>query len=302
MITECADFCLWISCLVDDACLHLAPHFRRPGPRPVCSDSELIAMALIAECRGIDKETELLPWWRERQMRALFPHVPDRTRFNRRRRALGPLINLIRRLILHTLDLADDPQCVIDSLPVPVMGFHLVPGGSREWAAHGATYGKCSSKKQTIFGYKLHCVMTLGGLILDFALTPAHVDDLTAGQDLLFPLTNRLVVGDKGYISAALTAELATQGVELVTLPRRNQKRQLSAAARRLINGVRQIVETVNGQLVEQCHIETNHAYSVQGLCARLYTKLTAHTLCIKLNRLLGKVEFLQIKALAWPN
>ena len=302
MITEFADFCLWIYCLVDDACQHLAPHFRRPGPRPACSDSELIAMALIAACRGLDKETELLPWWRERPMRALFPCVPDRTRFNRRRRALGPLINLIRRLILHTLDLADDPQCVIDSLPVPVMGFHLVPGGSREWAAHGATYGKCARKKQTIFGYKLHCVMTLGGLILDFALTPAHVDDLTAGQDLLFSLTNRLVVGDKGYISAPLAAELATQGVELVTLPRRNQKRQLSAAARRLINGVRQIVETVNGQLVEQFHIETNHAYSVQGLCARLYTKLTAHTLCIKLNRLLGKAAFLQIKALAWPN
>ena len=139
-------------------------------------------------------------------MRALFPCVPDRTRFNRRRRARGPLINRIRRLILHTPDLADDPQGVIDSLPLPVMNFHLVPGGSREWAAHGATYGKCARKTQTICGYKLHCVMTLGGLILDFAVTPAHVDDLTAGQDLLFQLTNRLVVGDKGYISAPLTA------------------------------------------------------------------------------------------------
>ncbi len=39
-----------------------------------------------------------------------------------------------------------------------------------------------------------------------------------------------------------------------------------------------------------------------EGLCARLYTKLTAHTLCIKINRLLGKAEFLQIKALAWSN
>ena len=131
--------CISPDCLVDDACLHLAPHFRRPGPRPVCSDSELIALALIAACRGLDQETALLPWWRERQMRALFPCVPDRTRFNRRRRARGPLINRIRRLILHTPDLADDPQGVIDSLPLPVMNFHLVPGGSREWAAHGAT-------------------------------------------------------------------------------------------------------------------------------------------------------------------
>jgi hypothetical protein len=32
-----------------------------------------------------------------------------------------------------------------------------------------------------------------------------------------------------------------------------------------------------------------------------LYTKLTAHTLCIYLNRLLGKPDFLQIKTLAFP-
>lgn len=302
MITELSDFCLWIYVLVDDAWQQIAPLRKRPGPRPVCTDSELIAMALIAECRGLDKETELLPWWRERHMRALFPRVPDRTRFNRRRRALACEINLIRQIVLRSLDLADDPQCVIDSLPVPVIGFHLVPGGSREWAEHGATFGKCASKKQTIYGYKLHCVMTLGGVILDFVLAPANIDDKTAGEDLLFALHNRLVVGDKGYISAELAADLRAQGVELVTLPRRNQKEQVSPAVRRLINGVRQIVETVNGQLVEQFHIETNHAYSFSGLCARLYTKLTAHTICIKINRLLGSENVLQIKGLAYPN
>lgn len=137
-------------------------------------------------------------------------------------------------------------------------------------------------------------------MILDFILAPANEADLTMG--LLFGLRERLVVGDKGYISTALAAELAGQGVRVVTLPQRNQAAQVAPAGRRLINGVRQIVETVNGQLAEQFHIETNHAYSLDGLCARLYTKLTAHTLCIKINRLPGKAEFLQIKALAWPN
>jgi len=33
-----------------------------------------------------------------------------------------------------------------------------------------------------------------------------------------------------------------------------------------------------------------------------LYTKLTAHTLSIYVNRLLGKADVLQIKALAFPN
>ena len=39
----------------------------------------------------------------------------------------------------------------------------------------------------------------------------------------------------------------------------------------------------------------------LQGLCTRLYAKLTAHTLCIYLNRLIGKPDFLRIKSLAFP-
>lgn len=302
MITNFEDFCLWMYVLVDDAWSQVGPLLQRPGPTPRCSDSELITMALVGECRGLHTETDLLAFWRQRAQRALFPHLPERTRFNRRRRALASAINRVRQIVLRSLDLLDDPHCVIDSLPLPVMGFHLVPGGSREWAAHGATYGKCASKKQTLFGYKLHCLMTLGGLIVDFELAPANESDLAVGAELLAGWRDRLVVGDKGYISKELAAALAGQGVRLLTLPKRNQKQQVSGAVRRLINGVRQIVETVNGQLVEQFGIETNHAYSLGGLCARLYTKLTAHTLCIKLNRLLGKAEFLQIKALAFPN
>lgn len=90
--------------------------------------------------------------------------------------------------------------------------------------------------------------------------------------------------------------------LRLHTLPRSNQKKQLPQQVQHLFNAIRQMIETVNGQLSEQFHLETNHAHSFWGLVARLYTKLTAHTLCIYINRLLGKPEFLQIKALAFPN
>lgn len=68
-----------------------------------------------------------------------------------------------------------------------------------------------------------------------------------------------------------------------------------------LFNKARQLIETVNGQLTEQFNIETNHAHSFWGLCTRLYSKLTAHTLCFYINRLLGESDFLQIKSLAFP-
>ena len=88
---------------------------------------------------------------------------------------------------------------------------------------------------------------------------------------------------------------------ELITVPRRNQKQQISRQTKRWINQTRQIVETVNGQLSEQFHIKKNHAHTFWGLCTRLWSKLTAHTLCIYLNQLVKKEAFLQIKELAFP-
>ena len=300
MITDFADFCLWVFVIVDDIWKQIAPLFKRPGPPPVCSDSELITMALVGECRGWDKETEMLSYWQEH--RDLFPNIPSQSRFNRRRRNLMLAFNLIRQVVLSYLDLSQDGQCVLDSLPVPVVQFYLVPSSTGDWAAHGATFGKVPSKKETIFGYKLHLLITMSGVILDFELAPANATDLNVGVELLERHTDLTVVGDKAYISAEKAAELWDRNhIRLVTLPRRNQKRKLPRLVQRLINAVRQIIETVNDQLSEQFHIETNHAHTFWGLCTRLYTKLAAHTICIYINRLLGKPNFLQIKSLAFP-
>ena len=300
MIAEFDDFCLWMYVVIDEVWQQIAPLFGRPGPAPACSDSELMTMALVGQCRGWDLETDLISYWHER--RDLFPIVPERSRFNRRRRNLMQAINCVRQVVLRLLDLAQDRFCTIDSLPVPVVQFHLVPGASREWAAHGATFGKVVTKKQTIFGYKLHLLVTLNGVILDFVLAPAHATDLKVGEELLREHTDLIVIGDKGYISAAVATSLAeTNRLQLLTIPRRNQKRQVPRTMARLLNARRQIIETVHGQLSEHLGIETNHAHTFWGLCARLYTKLAAHTLSIYLNRLLGNTECLQIKHLAFP-
>ncbi len=303
MITDFEDFCLYLYVLVDDLWAQIGWRYRRPGPAPTCSDSELITLVLAGECRGWDQETELLAAWQAH--RDLFPVVPERSRFNRRRRALMHAINDLRRLALTALDLAQDRQAVIDSLPVPVLHFHLVPGSpnTSTWKAQGARFGKVSSKKQTIFGYKLHLLVTLGGVILDFVLAPANVHDLAVGAELLAEHRDLLVLGDKAYYSAEVAAALqAEAGVTLFALPRASQRMQLPPAVVALHTRCRQLIETVNAQLTDQLHCEENHAKTFWGLCARLYSKLTAHTLCVYLNRLLGRPDCLQIKALAFAN
>lgn len=300
MIDSFDDFCLWMYVMVDDVWQQSEPMFRRAGPQAECSDSELMTMALVGECREWDKETTLLSNWQEH--RNLFPHIPSQSRFNRRRRALMNAFNLIRQVVLRQLDLAADGQAVIDSLPVAVVKFHLVPGSTGDWAAYGADFGKCASKKITRFGFKLHVLVSLGGLILDFELAPASAADVTVGAELLAKQTDLTVFGDKGYLGAELARQVFKDNrLQLITLPRRNQAKQPPAVVRQTLNAVRHIVETVNGQLVEQFNIQVNHAHSCWGLCTRLLTKLAAHTLCIYLNRLLAKPDFLQIKALAFP-
>ena len=161
-----------------------APAVAGPDRPAVCSDAELVSMALVGEAKGWDQETELLQ--RVAAHRDLFPHQPSRTRFNRRRRALQGAINELRRLLLALLDLAQDRRCVLDSLPIPVIAFHLVPMANRaDWQAYEARFGRVPSKKITIFGYKLYLLVTLSGVILDFLLAPANVGELQAGVEIV---------------------------------------------------------------------------------------------------------------------
>ncbi len=304
MIPDFEDFCVWMYVIVDELWRRLPSAYKRgSGPAPACSDSELLTLALVGECRGWRTEAALLSEWAA--YRHLFPRLPERSRFNRRRRHLRHALNALRQAVLAVLDVAQDRRCAIDSVPVPVLQFHLVPSaaGTGSWRAEGADFGKVPTKKQTIFGDKLHLLVTLGGVIRDFALAPASASDVAVGAELLREQHDLVVVGDKGYISAPLAQELHEEhAVTLLTVPRRNQRQQLPAAAARLLNGVRQIIETVNDQLSAQFGLARHRAHTFQGVCARLHTKLAAHTLSIYLNRLLGHADFLQIKVLAFPN
>ncbi|MCJ7624602.1 MAG: IS982 family transposase [Anaerolineaceae bacterium] len=300
MINDFEDFCTWVFVIVDDIWKEIEPIYKRPGPKPKCSDSELIAMTMIGECRGWHMETEMLSYWQE--YKHMFPNIPSQSRYNRRRRNLMYMVNLIRQVILRSVDLSHDRQCIIDSLPIPVVQFHLVPSSTGDWKAYDAAFGKVITKKQTIFGYKIHMLIAMNGLILDFELAPANCTDLEVGFELLCEHTDLEVIGDKGYISAQKAAELLHYNrVKLLTIPRSNMRKQPSDIFKHLHNSIRQLIETVNAQLSCQFGIEKNYAHTFWGLCTRLYSKLTAHTLCIYINRLLGKPNFLQIKALVFP-
>jgi hypothetical protein len=301
MIADFADLCTYVYVLVDALYRAVAaPYDHRPGPRSGFSDSEVITLTLVAGLLGLDEEVAFLAYL-ARHHRALFPLLPERARYNRRRRQLIEVTNRIRGGLMHALlpHLLPEERdlCVLDSVPVPVVGFPHARGDHR-WYGEAA-YGRVASKPQTIYGDKLHLLISHRGLVLDFALAPAGHADGTLTEQLLIDKAHLTALGAKGYLNGPLQDRLATRNDVVLLTPRRtNQRAQLPAALTRAINHFRQIIETVNSHLVGQVHLQRNHAKSVSGLCARVQAKLTAHTVGLYLNRLLGQ-PLLALKPLA---
>ena len=63
-------------------------------------------------------------------------------------------------------------------------------------------------KKETYFGYKVHAMTTLQGLITHFEIIPACIDDREALRDLTAQMKQGILLADKGYISDALFCDL----------------------------------------------------------------------------------------------
>lgn len=292
MIGDFVDLCTYVYVVTDEVYREqVAPYDNRPGPRGGFTDSELLTVSLVAELVGLDAETRCLAYLR-RNHPGLFPLLPERSRYNRRRRQLAEATNRVRGAVMErlwwVLEAEGQDLCAIDSVPVPAVGFHHARHDHR-WYGEAA-YGRVASKKQTIYGFKLHLLVSASGLILDFALVAANEADGTLAEQLLIDKAGLTVLGDKGYVNGPLHQLLAWRNdLSVLTPKRRNQKQQLPAALTRAINEARQIVETVNSQLVGQLALQRNRAKSVGGLATRVAAKLAAHTLGLYLNYRAGR-------------
>jgi len=285
-IQDFDDFCLWMYVMIDDWYQQQALP-KRPGPPPSsCSDSELLTMIVVGECKGQHQETDLLDFWRAH--RALFPHLPSLSRLNRRRRGLVGVLQALHQFLLGQMDWAQDRLLIVDSLPIGVVSYAHAAHASSDWAIHQASDGYSHTKRLPFYGYWLQVLITYGGVILDWSLTSAATSDVAAAEDLLtqtpIDLRARIVVADKGYTSARLRELLARERqLGLLVLPKRGMRAAatLPLAVRRRVARVRQRIETVNSQLSDQLGIETTSAHSFWGLCTRLRAKLTAHLCCV---------------------
>ena len=294
------DFILVVFVLIDDLYQTYAPVSviqRRNVEQAKLSDSEIITISICGELFGIDSEKAWFSFVKK-NYKHLFPKIGSRSRFNRTRRALLPMTELLREKLLSECSMSYSQYFIIDSFPLKVCKFgraHFC----KTFRCDGADYGKCPSKKETYFGYKVHAMITLEGFITTFEITPASVDDREILRDLTDGRSDITILGDKGYVGEHLLEEQKEQGICLMSLKRSNSKRNWPNSVKQLIFRLRRRVETVFSQLSEQLNAERVLAKSFQGLCTRLVNKILAHNLCMVMQLLFGNTfELGQIKQL----
>ena len=257
----------------------------RPGPCPSFSDVEVVALTLTAEYLSIDSENLLFKKIHADYAKA-FPSLHSRPQFNRRKRALFPLIEQLRRKLLAPF-LAGEDIFLTDSKPLPVCEYARSAQTSICREVHYAqpSYGYCASKQEHYYGYKLHSLHTPEGVIAHPDLSPAHQHDIGFLNDLKDKLFNSTLICDRGYLSQDWYERFKTQNNTLLYCPKRKNQYSTTPRFIGLFDRARRQVERTYAQLKDQFLIERNYAKTFLGYKTRILSKVTALTMIQHLNK-----------------
>lgn len=265
-------------CLIDDAYSRLNPRARCYESIKRLGDSEVIALALFQQLRGVESERSFLRD-AERFFAHLFPGVVGLhpSSFHRRVRKLRRFLEPLRRAVLE--DLVGDPETLlVDSTLLATLHPRQVAQSAGFPGAGWVRWGSFS-----VYGVKLHLLCATNGVPISYELTPANVaevrltEELIAEANLRDDLARRLL-GDLAYRSEALGRALAECGISLVT-ERADQ------------HGQRQRIEIALSSLKRVFGLGRTLATTLVGLATRIAAKVAAYTYGFHVNRLLGRPQ-----------
>ena len=266
-------------CVVDDAYALLNPRERRYESLKQLSDSEVIALALFQQLRGVESERSFLRD-AQRFFSHLFPGVVGLhpSSFHRRVRKLRCFLEPLRRGFLS--EMVGDPETLlVDSTLLSVLHPRQVSQGSGFPGGAWVRWGSFS-----VYGVKLHLICATNGVPISFELTPANVADVSLTEELLGEATlgngaARRLLGDLAYRSERLKEALAEVDILLVTEPSERRR------------GVRQRVEIAISSLKRVFGLGETLATTLVGLATRIAAKIAAYTYAFVVNRMLGRPQ-----------
>ena len=272
--------------LVDDWYQENAPRLLKGkvGAKPTFSDSELITLLLAQDFLPFPGETQFLGYIRANYLE-LFPKLVDQSQFNRRARHLRLLVEALRRHWLDRLGVLRETAFLLDTKPVPVVGYKRQKSHSE--FPRSAAFGYCVARRLHYFGYKFIALTTFAGVPIVYELVAANTDERAAAEAVLGAVRQCDIFGDKCFIGVEWQAEVkAWTGNRVWTLKRRNQKEQHPKSFDPWLNSVRERVEGAFNEIQNTGrNLERLLTKTVIGLTARVIAKVTSHTLKLLLRR-----------------
>jgi Transposase DDE domain len=202
-----------VFCTADDLLPERAANARRR-----ITDAEVITLSIAQAMLGIPSDQRFLAVAARRPAH-LFPQLPERTAYHKRRlRLSGAIEALIAEFARHSPGFYDD-VALVDSTPIECA--RSVETTRRSQLADAADYGYCASHSRFFWGFRLHAIFALDGTPRALALTSPKVDEKDVCPQLVArcerePGQTLVLIGDKNFRGKDLEADLATLDAKIM--------------------------------------------------------------------------------------
>lgn len=285
-------FIIAVYCVIYESYDQLFPAgVRLRGFAPELTDVEALTIAIVGEFLGLERDKAIFEYF-YKHYRAWFPKLNERTLLVRQWANLWQVEQLIWQKLVRGSGADQADFQVLDTLPIPVCGL------KRYKQRHIFTddvliepqVGYCASKDWYYFGVKGGLRIAANGMIVHAPLLAARPHDSQHRQALLAGMpAGATALADKAFLDEAEQSRLYDQDGLLLLTPLRTGMQPTGFQSPALANGVRQLIETVNGQLVERFKVQNLRVRKGWTLLTKWYRKILAHTVCVFLNLQFGR-------------
>ena len=202
---------------IDDFLKTLNFKLRSNGFSPKLSDSEVITMDIVGEFLGFGSDKAIYEYFRNHWIK-LFPNLGCRTTFTRQSTNLYQIKQLLQEYLVKII--TDHSFCngkfLCDGFPIPTC--HKKRVNYKNPLRSEGEFGYCATKDEHYFGFKGHILTTANGLILNFVLTEANIDERDVVPELTSGRISGMLIADKGLIRPHLKLDLIKKNIVMLML------------------------------------------------------------------------------------
>jgi hypothetical protein len=263
-----------VFCTADD----LLPE-RARNARRMLTDAEVVTLCVAQSIMGISSDERFLKAARK-QLAHLFPALPKRPGYLKRRQRLSDTIEWLTGVFASESPGYEDDLVLVDSTPVECA--RSVETTRRSQLADAADYGYCTSHSRYFWGFRLHALFALDGTPRALQLTSPKIPERDVCLRLLerCPRAGHLfVIGDKGYAGREFEQQAAQLNATIVRPSRKDEPSDGLHLA-----PIRQRIESIFHTCKDLLTLERHGARTLHGLGARIRARFLTLAAAIALN------------------